>query len=71
MMARITILRMKRRTNHAEMLGSVKLQGPGASLVGPPGTFVLTGTSEARERGPGTVGKFFADWRPSMTVMDR
>ena len=44
---------------------------PKTSLVEPPGTFVLTGTSEARERGPGTVGKFFQNWRPSMAVRDR
>ena len=61
-MAKITILRMRRRTNHAEMLGSVMLRGPGASLVEPPGTFVLTGTPEAREREPGIVGKFFEDY---------
>ena len=71
MMAKITILRMRRRTNHAEMLESVMLRGPGASLVEPPGTFVLTGTPEAREREPGIVGKFFGDWRLSMTVGDR
>ena len=62
---------MRRRTNHDEMLGSVMLRGPGASLVEPPGTFALTGMPEAREREPGTVGKFFGDWRPSMTVRDR
>ena len=70
MMAKITILLVRRRTNHAEMLESV-MRGPGASLVEPPGTFVLTGTPEAREREPGIVGKFFGDWRLSMTVRDR
>ena len=70
-MPHLRIAVMRRRTNHTEMLESVMLQGPGASLVEPPGTFVLTGTFEARERGPGIVGKFFGDWRPSMTVRDR
>ena len=64
-MLHLRIAVMRRRTNHDEMLGSVMLQGPGASLVEPPGTFALTGMPEAREREPGTVGKFF------VTVRDR
>ena len=70
-MPRLRIAVMRRRTNHDEMLGSVMLRGPGASLVEPPGTFALTGMPEAREREPETVGKLFGDWRPSMTVRDR
>ena len=70
-MPRLRIAVMRRRTNHDGMLGSVMLRGPGASLVEPPGTFALTGMPEAREREPGTVGKFFGDWRLSMTVRDR
>ena len=54
-MPRLRIAVMRRRTNHDEMLGSVMLRGPGASLVEPPGTFALTGMPEAREREPGTV----------------
>ena len=49
-MPHLRIVVMRKRTNHAEMLGAVLLRGPGASLVEPPGTFVLTGTPEARER---------------------
>ena len=70
-MPRLRIAVMRRRTNHDGLLGSVMLRGPGASLMEPPGTFALTGMPEAREREPGTVGKFFGDWRPSMTVRDR
>ena len=67
----LRIVVMRKRTNHAEMQGAALLRGPGASLVEPPGTFVLIGTPEAREREPEIAGKFFADWRPSMTGRDR
>ena len=77
MMMKITphlrIVVMRKRTNHAEMQGAVLLRGPGASPVEPPGTFVLLGTPEARERErePEIADKFFEDWRPSMTGRDR
>ena len=49
MMPHLRTVVMRKRICHAEVQGAVLLQGPGASLVEPPGTFVLTGTRDSRE----------------------
>ena len=70
-MPHLRIVVMRKRIWHAEVQGAVLLQGPGVSPVELRGTFLLTGTPGARERGPGIAGKFFRVWRPFMTGVGR